>query len=258
MCRWIAYSGEAIHLEELVFKRRHSLLTQSRRASEAMKAINGDGFGIGWYGCRTSPVLFRETMPAWLDPNLRNLCHHIKSTLFFAHVRASTGTATTKYNCHPFVCDQWMFVHNGQVADYRRISRQIDALIDEHCYQEREGTTDSEAIFLAIISRCRTGMTPIAATESVLSEIQQLMRQNNIKGPLRFTAALTDGESIYGFHYGSDDIAPTLYVSNIEGNVILASEPLDLQRECWQAIPLNHVLVITPNKPITSQALTIT
>ncbi|MGA4923289.1 hypothetical protein, partial [Bacillus subtilis] len=32
--------------------------------------------------------------------------------MFFAHVRAATGTAVTRQNCHPFACGRWMFMHN--------------------------------------------------------------------------------------------------------------------------------------------------
>jgi predicted glutamine amidotransferase len=37
-------------------------------------------------------ALFRDTLPAWSDANLRSISEQIRSQLFFAHVRASTGT----------------------------------------------------------------------------------------------------------------------------------------------------------------------
>jgi predicted glutamine amidotransferase len=43
--------------------------------------------------------------------------------LFFAHVRAATGTAVTRQNCHPFACGQWMFMHNGFVGSWNRLRR---------------------------------------------------------------------------------------------------------------------------------------
>lgn len=103
MCRWAAYLGEAVFLEEIVTAPCHSLIAQSHHALEGKTATNGDGFGIAWYGERAEPGLYRDILPAWSDPNLRSLSRQIRSSLFLAHVRASTGGATSRANCHPFV-----------------------------------------------------------------------------------------------------------------------------------------------------------
>ena len=108
MCRWIAYRGETIPLEQYVTAPAHSLVVQSQRALESTAATNGDGFGMGWYGHHSEPGLYREVRPAWSDENLRYLCRHIRSHLYFAHVRASTGTPITRPNCHPFACGRWL------------------------------------------------------------------------------------------------------------------------------------------------------
>jgi len=59
---------------------------------EDRRGADGDGFGLGWYGEHPEPGLYREVRPAWSDENLRYLCRHIRSHLYFAHVRAATGT----------------------------------------------------------------------------------------------------------------------------------------------------------------------
>src|ERR1700726_3395770 len=102
MCRWIAYRGETTALEHYVTEPDHSLISQSIHALEATASVNGDGFGLGWYGTHPEPGLYREIRPGWSDENLRYLCRHLQSHLFFAHVRAATGTAITRVNCHPF------------------------------------------------------------------------------------------------------------------------------------------------------------
>src|SRR3712207_9319218 len=76
----------------------------------------------------------------------------ICSRLFFAHVRASTGTSTTRANCHPFSHGRFLFMHNGQIGGYARIKRRIEALIPDELYDARLGTTDSEALFLASVA----------------------------------------------------------------------------------------------------------
>ena len=92
MCRWVAYSGSPIPIDEIIFKPSHSLVHQSLHAQEGVETTSGDGFGVGWYGDGHQPGLFRSTMPAWNDINLRELAAHIHSGLFFAHIRASTGS----------------------------------------------------------------------------------------------------------------------------------------------------------------------
>jgi hypothetical protein len=114
MCRFVAYLGQPTYLEELIARPRHSLLRQSLRAEEAKTVTNGDGFGIGWYGERPEPAVYREVMPAWSDDNLLALSGTLRSHLFFAHVRAATSGGIARSNCHPFRWRRWLFMHNGQ------------------------------------------------------------------------------------------------------------------------------------------------
>ena len=47
MCRWMAYSGNALLLEDVLFKVEHSLIDQSMASRSAETPTNGDGFGVG-------------------------------------------------------------------------------------------------------------------------------------------------------------------------------------------------------------------
>ena len=60
MCRWIAYRGDTVPLEQYVTEPAHSLVAQSVRALESTASTNGDGFGLGWYGTHAEPGLYRE------------------------------------------------------------------------------------------------------------------------------------------------------------------------------------------------------
>ena len=93
MCRWLAYSGGAIPLAELIFNTRHSLIDQSLAATHGPNTTNGDGFGVGWYDVLDTPGMYKSTQPAWNDANLYDLCSHVRSPLFIAHIRASTRSA---------------------------------------------------------------------------------------------------------------------------------------------------------------------
>jgi glutamine amidotransferase len=250
MCRWIAYRGETITLERYVTAPSHSLVVQSMRSLEGNARTNGDGFGLGWYDEQgEEPGLYREVRPAWSDENLRHLCRHIRSHLFFAHVRASTGTPVTRPNCHPFACGRWLFMHNGLIGNWTRMRRQVESLIPDEYYGSRIGTTDSEAVFLAILG-AGGDKDPLGATSRVLATLSDMVSTDGRKEPLRFTAALANGRDLYAFRYAANDNANTLYYRESAGNVVVVSEPLDSEHARWKPVPNNHMLVALDGQPV--------
>ena len=86
MCRWLAYTGSPIPLEILLFDVQHSLIDQSMSSQSVESPTNGDGFGLGWYGIRGRPGLFRSVRPAWNDFNLRELAAHFETVVLVACV----------------------------------------------------------------------------------------------------------------------------------------------------------------------------
>ena len=243
MCRRIAYRGLEIPLEHYVTEPEHSLISQSLNALEATASVNGDGFGLGWYGEYEEPGLYHEVRPAWADQNLRHLCRHIRSHLFFAHARAATGTPVAHANCHPFAYERWMFMHNGFIGNWGRFRRAVEDLISDDLYPARTGTTDSEAIFLAILGAGAAG-DPVAAAKQIMVRLKSIPGGDE-GNQLRFTAALTDGRTIYAFRYAVNDGANTLYYRSNRDGTVIASEPLDADRD-WTSVPENHVLIAEP------------
>jgi predicted glutamine amidotransferase len=254
MCRWIAYRGEEIALEHYVTSPAHSLIEQSIRALESTAATNGDGFGLGWYGTHPEPGLYREVRPAWSDENLRYLCRHIRSHLFFAHVRASTGTPITRPNCHPFACGRFLFMHNGLIGNWTRVRRQVEALIPDALYPSRIGTTDSEAVFLAMLG-AGADHDPVGATVRILAKLTRIVEPN--KEPLRFTAAFADGQDLYAFRYSANDAANTLYYRAASDGLVVVSEPLDNDRSIWTPVPPNHILTARGRGPVELASLDV-
>jgi glutamine amidotransferase len=254
MCRWIAYRGPTIALEHYVTEPAHSLVSQSIHALESTASLNGDGFGLGWYGQHPEPGLYREVRPAWSDENLRYLCRHLRSHLFFAHVRAATGTAITRPNCHPFACGRWLFMHNGFVGSWNRLRRKVEALIPDELYPSRVGTTDSEAVFLAILGAGLVGSAapadPVTATARVIGELTQLVNGEGYGEPLRFTAALSNGQDLYAFRFAVNDAANSLYYRSERKGVVVVSEPLDSDRSHWTAVPNDSVVIARAGEPV--------
>ena len=252
MCRWIAYRGDVIPLEHYVTSPAHSLIEQSIRALESTAATNGDGFGLGWYGEHPEPGLYREVRPAWSDENLRYLCRHIRSHLFFAHVRAATGTPVTRPNCHPFACGRFLFMHNGVIGNWPRVRRHVEALIPDALYPSRIGTTDSEAVFLAILG-AGGDRDPLGATVKTLAALTQMVN----KEPLRFTAAISDGQDLYAVRYAANDAANTMYYRAGPDGLVVVSEPLTSDRSIWSAVPPNHVLVAKAKQAVETVPIDI-
>lgn len=242
MCRWLAYRGSPAYLDSLIFEPEYSLVAQSLSARHAKVPTNGDGFGVGWYAGRETPGLFRDVLPAWNDSNLKSVTHQIRSPLFFAHVRASTGTDTSRSNCHPFSFGRWLFMHNGQIGGWEQVRRALENDIPDEYYRHRKGTTDSEALFFLLLA---AGLEndPGKALAAVSGRVLAAMERAQVSEPFRFTAALTDGRRIIAVRYSSDAFAPTMFYCQRDGHLLLVSEPLDSRASEWQDVPAGQVLL---------------
>jgi predicted glutamine amidotransferase len=96
MCRWMAWHGQPVLIEELLFKTRHGIVDQSLHSRMGAEPTNGDGFGLGWYGGGEGPAVYHSVAPAWGNANLRELAAHVESPMFLAHVRAAIGSSVTQ------------------------------------------------------------------------------------------------------------------------------------------------------------------
>jgi glutamine amidotransferase len=238
MCRWAAYIGHPCYLEDVIIRPDHSLIQQSMQAVECKTQTNADGVGLAWYDRRPEPGLYRDTHPAWSDPNLRSLTAQVQSGLFLAHVRASTGTATSRNNCHPFAVRNWSFMHNGQIGGFETFRRRADMLIPDELYPERKGATDSEVMFLLGLAE---GLDhgPKEAMENAVGGLQRMSRDKGAKPHVRIGAAFSDGETLYAIRYASDERAPTVYHrwSDSRKGRAVVSEPLVQAEDGWEAVP---------------------
>lgn len=244
MCRWAAYLGDAIYLEELLTAPGHSLIDQSRAATECKTAINADGFGVAWYGARPEPGLYRDVYPAWSDPNLASLARTVQSGAFLAHVRASTGAATSRNNCHPFAHNQWSFMHNGQIGGFDKFRRRADMGVSDTLYGNRKGATDSELLFLYALE-AGLEADPTGAVIEAHRALEQMSRANGTTPHLRSSAAWSDGRKLYALRLSSDHIAPSVYYrwSTSRNGWAVVSEPLEVGQGGWTELPPGHFAV---------------
>ena len=254
MCRWLAYSGSPIALDTFLLEPEHSLIDQSLHSRMGVETTNGDGFGVGWYGDGPEPALYRSTSPAWNDRNLRELAAQVRSGLFLAHIRASTGTAVQQTNCHPFRHDRWLWMHNGVIRGFSAIKRELILAVAPDLFASIEGSTDSELMFYLALS---LGMDddPVAAVERMVGLVEQTAERHGIENPLQMTLATTNGEQLWVFRYSTEQCSRSLFYSTdvralralypdnprLEGisdeTRLIVSEPLSDLPGVWNEIP---------------------
>jgi predicted glutamine amidotransferase len=212
MCRWLAYSGSPILLDELLLKPAHSLIDQSLHSKLGATTTNGDGFGIGWYGAEDAPGVFHSVEPAWNDHNLRELAQHLTSPLVFAHIRASTGGAVQQTNCHPFRNGRWLWMHNGLIREFNSVKRDLAFAVDPSLYPLIEGSTDSELFFYLALSMGLKDDPP-SAVERAVGFIEATGHTHGVEHPVQMTVATTDGVSLWAFRYSSERKSRSLFYS---------------------------------------------
>ncbi|WP_101846033.1 class II glutamine amidotransferase [Zhihengliuella sp. ISTPL4] len=269
MCRWLAYVGEPLHPSEVILDARHSLVAQSLDSPLGAETVNGDGFGLGWYpvsnpdeqGTPPKPALFRSMEPAWNDLNLREISRTIRSPLFFSHVRAAAGPPVQQTNCHPFRHANWLFMHNGGLADFLTVKRDLTLAVDPSLYPEIQGTTDSEVLFYLALT---LGLQddPIAGMRAAIREAERVGREHGVRFPVQGTFAVSEGTTVWAFRYStagrsrslfhSTDIetlrrmypdAERLRVFGRRAHVIV-SEPLNDLPGAFQEVPESTVSVL--------------
>ena len=217
MCRWMAWLGQPVLIDELLFKSQHGIVDQSLHSRMGAEPTNGDGFGLGWYGGGVGPAVYRSVAPAWADPNLRELAAHVESPLFMAHVRAAIGSPVQETNCHPFRRGEWLFVHNGFLADFHLLRRDLMLAVDPELFAEVQGSTDTEVVFhLALTLGLETD--PIGALEATVGLIEDKARRRGIAGAVQATFGVSDGTHLWAVRYATDGNARSLFTSTEVGN----------------------------------------
>ena len=254
MCRWLAYSGTPVLIDELLYKPSHSLIDQSLHSRLGVETTNGDGFGVGWYGEANEPAVFKSIEPAWNDRNLRELSGSIRSGLVFAHIRASTGTPVQQTNCHPFRHGHWLWMHNGSITRFHDVKRDLLLAVDPSLYLDMEGSTDSEAFFFLALTFGLEEDPPAAVAQAV-GYIEDVGRRNGIENPIQMTVATTDGTTVWGFRYSTEGKSRSLFYSTLVEQLreqhpemailaevsdetrLVVSEPLGDLEGAWNPVP---------------------
>jgi len=261
MCRWLAYSGSPLLIEQLLYEPSHSLIDQSLHSRLGAETTNGDGFGIGWYDDRPTPGVFHSIEPAWNDRNLREIAGHINSPLVFAHIRAAIGSPVQQTNCHPFRYGRWLFMHNGAIRELDRVKRDLILAVDPDLYKEIRGSTDTEILFYLALTLGLEDDPPAAIARAV-GIVEDVGHRHGVEHPIQMTLAMSDGVSIWAFRYSSERDSRTLFYSTDVPTVrelhpeveilqkvsdesrLIVSEPLRDLPGAWNLVPESSYGVI--------------
>lgn len=279
MCRWLAYTGSPVLLEDLLYKPANSLVMQSLHSRLGAEPTNGDGFGVGWYDDHSPmPGVFRSIEPAWNDRNLHELSAHARARVVLAHIRASSGSAVQQTNCHPFRHDAWLWMHNGVLADFSAYKRDLVLAIDPALFPMIEGSTDSEVFFYLALT-FGLAQDPPAAVAQAVGFIERAALEHGVRFPVQMTVCTTDGHRLWAFRYSSEgrsrslfhstDVAvlreqypdnPTLHELSDDARLVV-SEPLGDLRGAWREVPESMCLLVdaghetlTPFAPVVPAA----
>jgi ergothioneine biosynthesis protein EgtC len=270
MCRFTLYLGPSIRLSSLLLDPEHSLIRQSTHSRERDEPLNGDGFGVGWYASELDrePAVFRSITPAWNNRNLHNLARVVASDCILAHVRAATqSSGVNEANCHPYRYGKYLFMHNGDVGNFRKVRRRLLADVCDEAFGNVYGSTDSEhffAVFIDEVLKTPASTAPLAcmaaAMERSIERVIRTVAEHGDAEPSYLNCAVSDGDNAIISRFTTDAVAApeTLYyfvgqlypgapVHRDRGApdaqpTIVSSERLT-EDAGWQVIPPNHLVL---------------
>ena len=210
MCRALAYLGQPVLLDNLLYQPDSALVRQAYMP-KMLHMLNLAGFGLKAWDRSSSeplkPYSYASTALPIFDRNLKALAEKIHPSCVLAHVRGvtySTEVEISLQNVHPFQFPGFplALAHNG---DLTRIAEMKPHLL-EHIQPEVagliRGTTDSEWIYALIVSQhpdprgaCRSDDL-VRAVDQAFAIIRQVRARLGIVTSSSVNLFLTTGDQL--------------------------------------------------------------
>ena len=223
MCRVLAYLGEPIVLENLLYKPDVSFVNQTHRALR-LHRLNLAGSGLLAWDARSeapeTPYEYRSERLAIYDRNLRALSKKIRATALLAHLRGvayDSRAIINEQNLHPFLFEgaRLSLAHNGQLARFDEMKFELLPHIAPELASQIRGTTDSEWIYALVLSQLRDPYADHSAPEiggAVIAALRVLREVRHKLGIHTFSPMnlfLCDGDDLvaacFTFDHGDYD-----------------------------------------------------
>ena len=250
----VGYLGPARSPADLLFHGTHSLEHQSHSPRELLHGtVNVDGYGVAWYPedppGAGAPVRIAEARPIWHDPDLEPLLRTVRARAALAAIRNTTpGIPTDRTGVAPLTSGPWAFVLNGFIQDFRRtLMRPLHSLLPNPVYQQLQGGSDTEALFLLLQTGLREGLSLSEATARVVHRTLELGDGEGLE--IQLNMVTCDGRTLVATRAGTEEEQNSLYVRNSgfsegDGGFIVASEALD-DESGWQPVPPGTLVTST-------------
>ena len=221
MCRVLAYLGEPIALDHVLFETDSSLVRQSYSPRMMNAFLNLAGFGmVAWDPGSVraeDPFTYRATTLPAFDRNLRALAAKLAPTCLVAHVRGITYSERemiAEANLHPFRFRgaRVALAHNGHLREFGRMRYDLIRHVRPELAQAIEGTTDSEWIYALVLSQLEDPYGVPEAREladaavAALRVLREIRGRHGIDTSSPVNLCLTTGQALvatrFSFDYG--------------------------------------------------------
>ena len=232
MCRILAYLGEPLCVEHLLFDTDNSLVHQSHSPRMMNTFLNLAGFGLKAWDPTSlrpeDPFTYRATTVPSFDRNLRFISSKLASTCLVAHVRGATysgESVVADTNLHPFhfVGTRVVLAHNGHLRQFARMRFSLLDHVLPELAQQIEGTTDSEWIYALVLSQLDDpyglpGARELAdATAKALRILRSVRAAHGIETSSPVNLCVSTGRAVvatrvsfdYGWYPPDDDMLET-------------------------------------------------
>src|SRR5437764_721663 len=166
-------------------------LQEAPRSLSVLSSAHPDGWGLAVHGAG-GWELTKHAAAAHSDDRFLGAVARARGELMIAHIRKRTVGPISAANTHPFRRGDWVFAHNGTIADVDHLA----AHTSEARAREIEGQTDSERFFAHLLTAIDRALDVDAA---ILGVVDALMARPNL-GAANFL--LSNGKVLYGFRFG--------------------------------------------------------
>jgi glutamine amidotransferase len=197
---WLAWHGQPLPIERLLFNARGGLIDRARQSGG-----QGTGFGVGWYGTGDGPGVYQSALAPWDDGGLRNLARNVTSPLFIAHLGSTSAPAVMQYG-------RWLFVHDGEISHFEDIKPELLAAVNPSLLNALGGSTDSE-VLLALAITFGLSDDPVAGLERAVGFVEAIAARHGVGSAVEASIGLSDGESLWAVRYCTRGPAPPLFAS---------------------------------------------
>jgi glutamine amidotransferase len=218
MCRALAYLGQPVLLDNLLFQPDSALVKQSYMP-QMLNLLNLAGFGLKAWD-RDSPDADRPysyastSLPIY-DRNLKALAEKIRATCVLAHVRGvhfNTEGIISQQNIHPFQFPgcRIALAHNGDLERMREVKPVLLEHIRPEFARMIEGTTDSEWIYALLVSHLEDPGRDLTADEiagalgKTLAVLRQVREKLGIVNWSPVNLFITTGKQLVAVRYCFD------------------------------------------------------